>query len=193
MADKGYAGNETLAELEFTEGLRTYIAEPKHTHRRNWKDKPEEQRQAVTNNRRRVQGKRGRALQRKRSEKVERSFAHVCETGGSRRTWLHGIEKVRKRYLTSAMARNLGLVLRHLFGIGTARSLQGEGGLADDLYFALLNALTAMERLLTPTQPHQPTKTSRSTNRSRWPLEITKIRLLQRAAMPSVKTVVSHF
>ena len=150
VADKGYAKNETLAELEFTEGLRTYVAEPKQTHRRNWRDKPDEQRQAVTNNHRRVQGQRGRALQRQRSEKVERSFAHVCETGGSRRTWLHGLEKVRKRYLMSAMARNLGLVLRHLFGIGTARSLQGEGGLADDLYSALLNALTALERLLTP-------------------------------------------
>jgi hypothetical protein len=107
----------------------------------NWKNKPDEERRAVTGNRRRVKGKRGRALQRERSEKVERSFAHVCETGGSRRTWLHGIEKVRKRYLTSAMARNLGLVLRQLFGIGTARSLQGEGGLADDLYLVLFNTL----------------------------------------------------
>jgi transposase len=151
VADKGYSKNETLAELEFTEGLRTYIAEPKHAHRRNWKNKPAEEHRAVTGNRRRVKGKRGRALQRERSEKVERSFAHVCETGGSRRTWLHGIEKVRKRYLTSAMARNLGLVLRHLFGIGTARSLQGEGGLADNLYVVLFNTLAALERLLTPT------------------------------------------
>jgi transposase len=94
---------------------------------------------------------RGRALQRLRSEKVERSFAHVCETGGSRRAWLHGIEKVRKRYLMSAVARNLGLVLRKLFGIGTARSLQGEGGLADKLHLALINARTALERLLTLT------------------------------------------
>ena len=160
VADKGYSGNETLAELEFTEGLRTYIVEPKHAHRRNWKDKPEEQRQAVTNNRRRVKGNRGRALQRERSEKVERSFAHVCETGGSRRTWLHGIEKVKKRYLTSAMARNLGLVLRHLFGIGTARSLQGEGGLADDLYAALFNTLAALERLLLPTRLTLPESTA---------------------------------
>jgi len=150
VADKGYSKNETLAELEFTEGLRTYVAEPKQTHRRNWKDKPDEQRQAVTNNRRRTRGQRGRALQRKRSEKVERSFAHICETGGSRRTWLHGIEKVRKRYLMSAMARNLGLVLRHLFAIGTARSLQGEGGLADALHVVLFNTLAAIERLLTP-------------------------------------------
>jgi len=151
VADKGYSGNEPLAELEFTEGLRTYIAEPQHAHRRNWKNKSDEERRAVTGNRRRVKGKRGRALQRERSEKVERSFAHVCETGGCRRTWLHGIEKVRKRYLMSAMARNLGLVLRHLFGIGTARSLQGRGGLADALHLVLFNTLAALERLLTPT------------------------------------------
>ena len=93
VADKGYYKNETLSELEFTEGLRTYIAEPKFKDRRNWKNKPEEQQQAVTNNRRRTKGERGRALQRRRSERVERSFAHVCETGGSRRTWLRGIEK----------------------------------------------------------------------------------------------------
>ncbi|HLA84938.1 MAG TPA: transposase [Thermoguttaceae bacterium] len=148
VADKGYAGNETLAELEFTEGLRTYVVEPKHAHRRNWKNKPAEERRAVTNNRRRVRGKRGRSLQRQRSEKVERSFAHVCETGGSRRTWLRGIEKVRKRYLMSAMARNLGLILRALFGIGTARSLQGEGGLAAALYSPLFNALSALTQLL---------------------------------------------
>ena len=144
VADKGYHKNETLAELEFTEGLRTYVAVPKQTQRRNWKNKPAEQRQAVTNNRRRTKGKRGRELQRKRSERVERSFAHVCETGGSRRTWLCGIEKVRKRYLMSAMARNLGLVMRRLFGFGTARSLQAEGDLADTLYFAWL----AMQRAL---------------------------------------------
>lgn len=151
VADKGYSKNETLAELEFTEGLRTYVAEPKQTHRRNWQNKPDEQRRAVTNNRRRTRGKRGRALQRARSEKVERSFAHVCETGGCRRTWLRGIDKVRKRYLMSAMARNLGLVMRHLLGIGTARSLQAAGGLAEELYSALFNTLTALQRLLTPT------------------------------------------
>ena len=141
VADKGYHKNETLAELEFTEGLRTYIAEPKQSQRRNWRDKPEEQRQAVTNNRRRIRGRRGRSLQQQRSEKVERSFAHVCETGGSRRTWLIGIDKVRKRYLMSAMAHNLGIMMRRLFGMGTARGLQAEGGLAVALYSALLATL----------------------------------------------------
>jgi hypothetical protein len=51
----------------------------------------------------------------------------------------------------SAMARNLGLVLRALFGIGTARSLQGERGLADALHVALFNTWAALKRLLTPT------------------------------------------
>ena len=98
--------------------------------------------------RRRTKGKRGRALQRKRSERVERSFAHVCETGGSRRTSLRGIEKVRKRYLVSAMSRNLGLVMRSLFGFGTARSLQAEGGLADNLHFAWFDMQSVLKCLI---------------------------------------------
>ena len=72
----------------------------------------------------------------------------MCETGGSRRTWLRGIEKVRKRYLISAVARNLGLVMRRLFGFGTARSLQAEGDLADALHFAWLATQAALKRLL---------------------------------------------
>ena len=44
-------------------------------------------------------------MQRLRSELVERSFAHVCETGGARRSWLCGIEKVQKRYLIAAVAQ----------------------------------------------------------------------------------------
>jgi transposase len=147
VADKGYYKNETLSDLEFTEGLRTYIAEPKFKDRRNWKNKPAEYCQAVTNDRRRVKGNRGRALQRLRSERVERSFAHVCGTGGSRRTWLRTIDKVKKRYMMSAMARNLGLVMRSLFGMGSARSLQAEGDLADGLYFAWINTQGERKRL----------------------------------------------
>ena len=36
---------------------------------------------------------------RKRSEMVERSFAHVLDRGGMRRAWLRGRENVHKRYL----------------------------------------------------------------------------------------------
>ena len=85
-------------------------------------------RRATTANRRRVRGARGKRLQRKRSELVERSFAHVCETGGARRTWLRGLENVTKLYVVQVAAHNLGLLMRRLFGVGTPRALQGAGG-----------------------------------------------------------------
>ncbi len=59
----------------------------------------------------------------------------MCETGGARRTWLRGLEKINKRYKMVAAARNLGLLMRALFGIGKPRCLQPEGLLA---VFALL-------------------------------------------------------
>ena len=128
VADKGYHATDTI-ELAESLGVRTYIPERKMKGKRNWRDVPEEKRRAVLNNRRRVRGARSKRLQRQRSELVERSFAHVCDTGGARRSWLHGIEKVQKRYLVAAVARNLGLVMRKLFGIGTPRGLQAAGGL----------------------------------------------------------------
>ncbi|MCX7700468.1 MAG: hypothetical protein N2039_06290 [Gemmataceae bacterium] len=136
IADKGYHSAATL-ELMQAFGWRTYIPEPKRKHRSRWTDKPAAYRAAVYANRRRVCGQRGRRLQRLRSEMTERSFAHVCETGGSRRTWLRGLETVSKRYVIQAAARNLGLLLRRLFGIGTPRSLQGLAGLFWLLYFAI--------------------------------------------------------
>lgn len=128
VADKGYHATDTI-ELADTVNVRTYIPERKIKGKRNWRNVPDEKRRAVLNNRRRVRGSRSKRLQRLRSELVERSFAHMCDTGGARRSWLHGIEKVHKRYLIAAVARNLGLVMRKLFGIGTPRGLQAEGGL----------------------------------------------------------------
>ena len=125
-ADKGYHTREQLA-LAATYSIRTYVAEPDRPHRNRWAGRPAEQKDAVYANRRRVKGERGKALQRLRSEKVERSFAHVCETGGSRRSWLRGLVKVRKRYAMAVAARNLGLVMRKVFGIGKPRVLQPEG------------------------------------------------------------------
>jgi hypothetical protein len=123
-ADKGYHSNGTLAELAEHTTYRTYIPEPELKHQRVWTDKPPEQKAAVYANRRRTRGEHGKSLQRLRSELTERTFAHVCETGGARRTWLTGIENVRKRYLISAAAHNLGLLMRSLFKIGTPRGLQ---------------------------------------------------------------------
>ena len=123
VADKGYHKADTLVDCAEAE-IRTYIPE-RRGRRRNWTDKPEGQQGAVYANRRRCKGARSKRLQRQRSERVERSFAHVCETGGARRSWIRGMVEVSKRYLIQVAAHNLGILMRKLFGIGTPRSLQG--------------------------------------------------------------------
>jgi transposase len=125
-ADKGYHAAEQI-ELAEALALRTYIPEPERKHKSRWTDKPPEFKRAVDANRRRTTRTKSKRLGRLRSERVERSFAHVCETGGARRTWLRGIDKVRKRHVIAALARNLGVMMRALFGVGTPRGLQGEG------------------------------------------------------------------
>jgi transposase len=145
VADKGYHATDTI-ELAESVNVRTYIPERKIKGKRNWRDVPEEKRRAVLNNRRRVRGARSKRLQRLRSELVERSFAHVCNTGGARRSWLCGIEKVQKRYLIAAVARNLGLVMRKLFGIGTPRGLQAEGGLSVSVRFVCFHIYSLLHR-----------------------------------------------
>jgi hypothetical protein len=122
-ADKGYHANATI-ELAGDLNIRTYIPEPKLKHRRTWTDKPESYRRAVLNNRRRTRRTKGRACQRLRSERAERSFAHVCDTGGSRRSWIRELVEVTKRYRIAAAAHNLARIMRLLFGIGKPRVLQ---------------------------------------------------------------------
>lgn len=124
VADKGYHAAETLADCEKWQ-VRTYVPEKRSPHRRHWTDKPDGWEQAYRANRRRMQGTRSKRLQKLRSERVERSFAHSCETGGARRSWLRGLVNVSKRYLIHVAALNLGVLLRKLCGIGTPRSLQG--------------------------------------------------------------------
>jgi IS5 family transposase len=131
-ADKGYHAAATL-ELADAFNMRTYIPEPKHKHRSRWADKPEGHRTAVINNRRRTGREKSRKLQRLRSERVERSFAHTCETGGARRSWLRGFVDVTKRYLMTVAAHNLGRVLQKLFGVGKPKALQGISGLSAGL------------------------------------------------------------
>ena len=109
---------------------RTYIPERKQPHRARWTDKPAEFQQAVYANRRRLNRGKSRKLQRLRSERVERTFAHLCDTGGMRRSWLTQVVNVSKRYLIAAAAHNLGRILRKLFGIGKPRTLQDLGALA---------------------------------------------------------------
>src|SRR5713101_7924991 len=122
VADKGYHSNDTLVALQEAE-VRTYISEPDRG-RRRWQDKAEA-RQAVYDNRRRIQGERGKQLLRRRGELLERSFAHAYETGGLRRVYLRGRENVSKRVLIHLGGFNLSLVMRQWLGKGTPRGWQG--------------------------------------------------------------------
>lgn len=120
--DKGYHGGECLVKLQEEHHLRTYVSEPNRG-RRKWKDKREQQ-AAVYANRQRIRGVRGKALMRRRGELVERSFAHVYDTGGMRRTHLRGRENILKRLLLHTAGFNLSLVFRRTLGAGTPRGMQ---------------------------------------------------------------------
>jgi len=122
VGDKGYHSNETLLALVAI-GVRAYLAEPDRG-RRCWTTAPEAQ-GPVYGNRRRVGGQRGKRLMRRRGEYVERTFAHVYDTGGLRRTYLRGHRNILKRLIVHAGAFNLGLLMRHVIGRGTPRGLQG--------------------------------------------------------------------
>src|SRR5207244_10089817 len=122
VADRGYHSNQTLVDLQAV-GVRSYIAEPERG-RRCWTKTPAAQ-APVYGNRRRVGGDRGRRIMRRRGEYVERSFAHMYDTGGLRRTHLRGHQNILKRLLVHAGAFNLGLLMRKAFGRGTPRGLQG--------------------------------------------------------------------
>src|SRR6266568_2335229 len=135
VLDKGYHSSEVLVKLAEWE-VRSYCSEPERG-RRTWKGKAEEQ-AAVYANRRRIRGERGKWLLRQRGE-IERSFAHLYETGGMRRVHLRRHPNILKRLLVHVAAFNLGLVMRQLLGRGTPRGLQG---CPLDLLLALLRLLT---------------------------------------------------
>lgn len=120
VLDKGYHSNDVLLTLQQW-GVRAYCSEPNRG-RRQWKNKPDE-RNAVYQNRRRIRGEHGKNLLRQRGERVERSFAHMYETGGMRRTHLRRHANIIKRLLIHAAAFNLGLVMRKIAGCGTPRGM----------------------------------------------------------------------
>ena len=151
VGDKGYHKNETLAKCREDE-LRTYICEPDGPNRR-WPAspltaKPAEYESAYRGNRRRLEGDRNKRLQKLRCERVERSFAHVCETGGARRTWLRGLENNRKKVRLTVAAHNLGLILRKLLGSGKPREFAGACGQFLSSFLPLQTALTRLQRLI---------------------------------------------
>lgn len=154
VADKGYNKAEMLRTLK-EKGYRTYIPERKQAGFRKWTDKGGSRTAAAFyENRARVLRRPGRALQRKRSEIVERTFAHVCETGSARRTRLRGRANVQKRYLLQAAASNLGVMMRALFGLGTPRGWADRA--REALATVLLYFLSVLGRWIDHERPDSP-------------------------------------
>ena len=120
VTDKGYHSRAVLKDLD--DGpWKTRIAEPRASKGYLRWQGDEEARAAVYGNRNRLRSGVGKQAMSKRGEIVERSFAHVLERGGMRRTWLRGRQNVHKRYLVHTAGYNLGLLMRALFGAGTPR------------------------------------------------------------------------
>jgi transposase len=147
VADKGYHTNQVLVDLAALD-LRTYIAEPNRG-RRKW-IRQATARDAVYANRRRIRGARGRALQRRRSERLERPNAHLYETGGMRRTHLRGHANILKRLFVHSGGFNLGLLMWSLIGVGTPRGLQGRMATLTALIITLWTRVIDVWRDRTP-------------------------------------------
>lgn len=118
VGDMAYCVLAALVALQ-TAGVRTAIPDPV-AHRKVAK-LPDDERQALRTAARTVQSASGRAWMRHRGEFEERSFRHVLDYGGARRTTLRGRENILKRYLVQAACLNLSILLRHGTGIGTVK------------------------------------------------------------------------
>ena len=139
VTDKGYHSGALLEDWGEI-GVRSYISEPQRG-RRKWNGKRGQQ-AAVYGNRRRIRGERGKQLLRRRGEFLERTFAHVYDTGGMRRTHLRGHRNILKRLLIHVAAFNLSLILRREIGVGTPRGLQD---LRNHLFFCFYAVWMVLE------------------------------------------------
>jgi len=125
-SDKGYYAVSELQTLQ-GESIRTVIVDP--TDNRRLEKLEPEHKQAVLAARRSVKSKSGKDLLRRRGMHIERSFAHILDCGGMRRTTLRGWENLNKRYKLAAAFYNLSQLMRKLFGFGTPKQLAALGRL----------------------------------------------------------------
>jgi transposase len=145
VADKGYHSNDVMvgmAELE----VRSYVAEPGRG-LRDWEGKAVEK-AAVYGNRRRIEGDRGKRMQRQRGEKIERNFAHQFDTGGLDRLYVRGLGNVHKKFLIQAAACNLALLMRSTYGSGKPRAAHDR---AAEVFLMILAVMKTIQDTFSPT------------------------------------------
>lgn len=150
-ADKGYYCVEEL-EIIQESGIRTVISDPLRNRR---VDKLDGRRRAVVRSARRASRSRyGKALLRRRGMHIERSFAHILDSGGMRRATLRGQENLDKRYKIAAAAYNLSQLMRHLFEIGTPKQAAATALVAlTCVLLSLCRWLKVLLRILSPISP----------------------------------------
>jgi transposase len=117
-ADMGYFQIVQLGELQAGD-IRTAIPDPVEHRRSTARGLSDGE--VIMRARRMAASVEGRAALHQRGETVERSFAHVLDCGGARRTTLRGQENVAKRYFVQAACANLALLLRSLGMSGTLK------------------------------------------------------------------------
>lgn len=148
-SDKGYYAVGELEALQ-QEGIRTVISDPVDNRRM---DKLGLQPQrAVRAARRSVKSKSGKALLCRRGMHIERSFAHILDCGGMRRTTLRGWENLNKRFKLAAAFYNLSQLMRLLFGFGTPKQLaaameRGRWGLFCRLAAVVFHLAVVVQRI----------------------------------------------
>lgn len=117
-ADKGYHALNELRQLQ-REGIRTVISDP--VKNRNFAKLSPAEAKVVRAARRSARSESGKQLLKKRGMHLERSFAHVLDAGGARRTTLRGLENLTKRFKVTAAIYNLSQLMREIWGVGTPK------------------------------------------------------------------------
>ena len=138
-ADKGYFAVTEMKALQ-AEGIRTVISDP--VPNRKMEKLSAADAAAVRSARRSSRSESGKELLRRRGMHLERSFAHLLDAGGARRTTLRGLENLNKRFKISAAIYNLSQLMRKLFGVGTAKQWAAMG----KALFLLLRAFLGFGR-----------------------------------------------
>lgn len=116
--DKGYYRVDELRALR-AEGIRINIKDPIDNRRIDKLDA--EARATVRSAQRTTSSASGKDLMKRRGMHLERSFEHILDQGGARRTTLRGRTNILKRYRIQAMGYNLSLLMRTLVGVGTPK------------------------------------------------------------------------
>ncbi|MGL4400006.1 MAG: transposase [Luteolibacter sp.] len=116
----GYQLDQDTPDHSSLSVIRTIIGDPYAAQLRKENQSPIIK-QVLHKARRAVKSASGKALLRKRGEFIERSFAHVLDHGGLRRTTLRGKSNLTKRQLAAALAFDLSLLMRKLTGCGTPK------------------------------------------------------------------------